>query len=52
MTNFGQEKVVQDVYDLGAADLILKYLVTPAELAEKVKTILAPKHYDIPEGAD
>ncbi|MBI4039207.1 response regulator [Candidatus Daviesbacteria bacterium] len=52
ITNFGQEDIIKGAFDAGASDLVLKYQITPAELADKIKTIMAPVHYDIPEGAD
>ena len=43
LTNFGQENLVQQAYGLGAVDYLLKYKVTPAEMAEKVKQVLTSK---------
>lgn len=37
LTNFGQEDLVKQAFDLGATDYLLKYKVTPAEMVEKVK---------------
>lgn len=52
ITNFGQEEIIKGAFDAGAADLVLKYQITPAELADKIKAVITPVHYDIPEGAD
>lgn len=41
LTNFGQENLVQQAFNLGATDYLLKYKVTPAEMAAKVDQILA-----------
>ena len=41
MTNFGQENLVQQAFSLGAVDYLLKYKVTPAEMAEKVAQVLS-----------
>lgn len=41
LTNFGQEDLVKQAFSLGAGDYILKYKVTPAEMGDKVKEILA-----------
>ncbi len=43
LTNFGQENLVQQAFSLGATDYLLKYKVTPAEMADKVAEILSPK---------
>ena len=43
LTNFGQESLVQQAFALGAADYLLKYKVTPAEMAEKVTQVLKSK---------
>lgn len=43
LTNFGQENLVQQAFSLGATDFLLKYKVTPAEMADKVAEVLAPK---------
>lgn len=43
LTNFGQENLVQQAFGLGVTDYLLKYKVTPAEMAEKVKQILTAK---------
>lgn len=40
LTNFGQENLVKQSFSLGAADYILKYKVTPAEMADKVDKLL------------
>lgn len=36
LTNFGQENLVKQAFSLGAADYLLKYKVTPGEMADKV----------------
>lgn len=41
LTNFGQENLVQQALNLGATDYLLKYKVTPSEMADKVAQILA-----------
>jgi CheY-like chemotaxis protein len=41
LTNFGQENLVQQAFSLGAVDYLLKYKVTPAEMAEKVAQVLS-----------
>lgn len=43
LTNFGQENLVQQAFSLGAADYLLKYKVTPAEMADKVNQVLTAK---------
>ncbi len=43
LTNFGQESLVQQAFALGAVDYLLKYKVTPAEMAEKVTQVLKSK---------
>ncbi len=43
LTNFGQENLVQQAFSLGAVDYLLKYKVTPAEMADKVTEVLSPK---------
>lgn len=43
LTNFGQENLVQQAFSLGAVDYLLKYKVTPAEMAEKVAQVLTAK---------
>ncbi len=40
LTNFGQENLVQQAFSSGATDYLLKYKVTPAEMAEKVGQVL------------
>lgn len=42
LTNFGQENVARQAYDLGAADFLIKYKITPGEMTEKVKKMLTP----------
>lgn len=41
LTNFGQEDLVKQAFSLGATDYLLKYRVTPGEMADKVKQILS-----------
>lgn len=43
LTNFGQENMVQQAFTLGATDYLLKYKVTPSEIAEKVDQVLSAK---------
>lgn len=43
LTNFGQENMVQQAFTLGATDYLLKYKVTPSEMAEKVNQVLLAK---------
>ena len=40
LTNFGSNDLIKDALDNGAADYILKYQVSPADLPEKVKGII------------
>lgn len=42
LTNFGQEDLIKNALSMGAVDYLLKYKVTPAEMAEKVSLILNP----------
>lgn len=41
LTNFGQENLVQQALNLGAVDYLLKYKVTPSEMAQKVNQALS-----------
>lgn len=41
LTNFGQENLVKQAFASGAIDYLLKYKVTPAEMADKVGQVLA-----------
>ncbi len=41
LTNFGQENLVKQAFASGATDYLLKYKVTPAEMADKVGQVLA-----------
>lgn len=43
LTNFGQENLVQQAFNLGATDYLLKYKVTPAEMVQKVASVLTAK---------
>jgi len=43
LTNFGQENLVQQAFSSGATDYLLKYKVTPAEMADKVGQVLSAK---------
>lgn len=43
LTNFGQESMIQQAFTLGATDYLLKYKVTPSEMAEKVDQVLSAK---------
>ena len=40
LTNFGSDDLVKEALDLGAADYILKYQVSPTDLPAKVKGIV------------
>lgn len=44
ITNFGQEDNVKRAFTLEAEDFVLKYQTTPAELAKKIKDILAKQN--------
>lgn len=41
LTNFGQENLVKQAFSSGAVDYLLKYKVTPAEMAEKIGQVLS-----------
>lgn len=43
LTNFGQENLVKQAFSLGATDYLLKYKVTPSEMADKVGQIFSSK---------
>lgn len=47
LTNFGQESMVQQAFTLGATDYLLKYKVTPAEMAEKIDQVLSAKPVEL-----
>lgn len=40
LTNFGQENLIQQAFNLGVTDYLLKYKVTPSEMSEKVNQVL------------
>lgn len=40
LTNYGQQENVKRAYDLGAADVLLKYRMTPTEAASKVNQLV------------
>lgn len=40
LTNFGQENLIQQAFNLGVTDYLLKYKVTPSEMTEKVNQVL------------
>lgn len=40
LTNFGQENLIQQAFNLGIADYLLKYKVTPEEMSQKVSQTL------------
>lgn len=40
LSNFGQNELIQEAINNGAADYILKYQVEPADLVTKVKMLL------------
>lgn len=39
LTNFGQESLVKEAVNLGSTDYLLKYNITPGELAAKIKEL-------------
>lgn len=39
LTNFGQENLIQQAMTLGVNEYLLKYKVTPSEMADKIKQI-------------
>ena len=41
LTNFGQENLVKQAYDLGVSDFLLKYKVTQEEMAQKISQTLS-----------
>lgn len=41
LTNFGQENLIQQAFNLGVTDYLLKYKVTPTEMKEKVNQVLS-----------
>lgn len=41
LTNYGQQENVKRAYDLGAADVFLKYRMTPTEAANKVNQLVS-----------
>ena len=43
LTNFGQENLVKQAFSLGATDYLLKYKVTPSEMADKVAQLFSSK---------
>jgi CheY-like chemotaxis protein len=43
LTNFGQENLIQQAYNLGVTDYLLKYKVTQEEMAGKIEQILSTK---------
>lgn len=47
LTNFGQEDLIKSALELGAVDYILKYRVTPAEMAEKIALVLQPANVQL-----
>ncbi len=40
LTNFGNEENVSTALELGALDYIMKYKITPAEMSEKIASLL------------
>lgn len=40
LTNFGQENLIQEAFNFGLTDYILKYKITPAELTSKIADLL------------
>lgn len=47
LTNFGQENLIQQAFALGISDYLLKYKVTPSEMAEKVNQVLNSKNVQL-----
>lgn len=43
LTNFGQESLIKEAFNFGLADYILKYKITPAELADKINQVLSAR---------
>ncbi len=41
LTNFGQENLIQQAFNLGINDYLLKYKVTPEEMSQKVTQVLS-----------
>lgn len=44
LTNFGQENLIQQAFNLGITDYLLKYKVTPEEMSQKVNQVLNSKN--------
>lgn len=40
LTNFGQESLVKEAFNLGALDYVLKYQITPQELVIRIDQLL------------
>jgi len=40
LTNFGNEELVKEAISIGARDYILKYQITPTDLATKIKNLI------------
>ncbi len=40
LTNFGQENLIQQAFNLGVNDYLLKYKITPEEMLEKISQVL------------
>lgn len=49
LTNYGEQKNMKDAFSLGAADFVIKYMVTPREVVDKIKTILGKAQQPSPE---
>lgn len=47
LTNFGQENLIQQAFNLGITDYLLKYKVTPSEMAQKVNQVLNAKNVQL-----
>ncbi len=47
LTNFGQENLIQQAFNLGITDYLLKYKVTPEEMSQKVNQVLNSKDVDL-----
>lgn len=47
LTNFGQENLIQQAFNLGITDYLLKYKVTPEEMSQKVAQVLSSKQVQL-----
>ena len=46
LSNFGQEELVKQALDIGAAEYIFKYQVEIEDVAKKIKSVLGEKRKD------